>query len=304
LKYAIEVERRGSITKAAEKLYMNQPHLSKAIRELEEMLGIPIFKRTSRGMLPTARGSEFLGYAKNILAQLDIIEHMASGNGGLKTLSAAVPRASYISYAFTEYVKTLPPGSTLAIDYRETNSLHTIQNVANGESNLGIIRFPEMYESYFTVSLQEKDLNFEVISRFEYLILLSEKHPLAKEETIDPLGLGDYIEITHGDANVPSAAKSKNFSPGENGKREIAIYERGSQLELLGRIPSTYMWVSPMPEEVLSTFGLVQRRCGMPQDLYKDLLIYRDAYRFSDEDRAFVSKLRNVVKEVLFFQGK
>ncbi len=59
LKYAVEVERAGSITQAADNLFMAQPNLSKAIRELEEGLGITIFERTPRGVLPTERGVEF-----------------------------------------------------------------------------------------------------------------------------------------------------------------------------------------------------------------------------------------------------
>ncbi|MDR2174754.1 MAG: LysR family transcriptional regulator [Synergistaceae bacterium] len=303
LKYAVEVERSGSITRAAENLYMNQPHLSKTIRELEETLGTPIFRRTSKGMLPTKAGAEFLAYAKNILAQVEMIENLANGDRSSKIeFSVTVPRASYISYAFTEYVKTLPSDRTLTIDYRESNSAHAIENVVEEESNLGIIRFPARYEGYFMDFLQEKGLDFEILSRFKHLILMSKEHPLAKREPIVPLRLEDYIEITHGDSGTPSPAKPQKSPDAESGRREIAIYERGSQFELLGRIPSTYMWASPVPEEVLSTFGLVQRRCDSPRrDHHKDLLIYRSGYRFTDEDEAFISKLKKVVQEIPFF---
>ena len=70
-KYALEVEKTGSITKAAENLFMGQPNLSKSIKELEDTLGIEIFKRTSRGVVPTDKGQEFLRYAKNILSQIE-----------------------------------------------------------------------------------------------------------------------------------------------------------------------------------------------------------------------------------------
>ena len=60
LKYAVEVERTGSISRAAENLFMGQPNLSKAIRELEETTGITIFKRTSKGVLPTPKLKAFL----------------------------------------------------------------------------------------------------------------------------------------------------------------------------------------------------------------------------------------------------
>ncbi len=76
IKYAVEVQKTGSITQAAENLYMGQPNLSKAIRELEKSLGIVIFKRTSKGVLPTAQGEEFLRYAKSILDQVQRIEDL------------------------------------------------------------------------------------------------------------------------------------------------------------------------------------------------------------------------------------
>ena len=71
LKYAVEVEQTGSITQAAENLYMGQPNLSKAIRELEKNIGIAIFKRTPKGFVPPARGEEFLITAKKILAKIE-----------------------------------------------------------------------------------------------------------------------------------------------------------------------------------------------------------------------------------------
>lgn len=303
LKYAVEIERMGSISRAAEKLYMNQPHLSKTIRELEEALSIAIFKRTPKGMVPTKKGSEFLAYAKSILAQVDMMENLVSKDSPRKmAFSIAVPRASYIAYAFTEFIKNLPADRALTVDYRETNSVRAARDVADGENDLGIVRFPVKYENYFMDFLREKDLDFDPISRFEYLALFSSAHPLAGNKHLDPRQLEDYIEIVHGDTNVPSLAKGKKFSDGEKGRKEIAVYERGSQLELLRRVPLTYMWVSPMPEEVLSAFELVQRRCEMPKDYQKDLLIYRNGHRFTDEDREFVAYLKKVVKEILFFQ--
>jgi DNA-binding transcriptional LysR family regulator len=287
---------------------MNQPHLSKTTRELEEALGIVIFKRTSKGMVPTKKGSEFMAYAKSILAQVEMMENLVNkGKPWKMALNIAVPRASYIAYAFTEFVKTLPHDRALAIDYRETNSVRAARDVANGENDLGIVRFPVEYENYFIEFLREKELDFEPISRFQYMALFSEHHPLAQEDSLDLLKFERYIEIIHGDTNVPSLSKIKRAPDGEDYKcedckKEIAVYERGSQLELLRRIPSTYMWVSPMPEEVLSTLSLVQRRCDMPKKYHKDLLIYRKGYRFTEDDRGFIVQLKQVVKEIFFFK--
>ena len=75
LKYALEIDKYKSINKAAEMLFMSQPNLSRALKELEDDLGISIFKRTSKGMDTTMQGEEFLSYAKKILAQIDEVEN-------------------------------------------------------------------------------------------------------------------------------------------------------------------------------------------------------------------------------------
>jgi DNA-binding transcriptional LysR family regulator len=292
----------GSISKASKKFYMNQPHLSKAIRELEEMLGITIFKRTPKGLVPTKKGSDFLAYAKSILAQVGMMENLVGRKKSQKTaFNIAVPRASYIGSAFTEFLKTLPTDNPLTVDYRETNSIRVVHDVADGENDLGVVRFPAEYENYFVDFLQEKNLSFEPIFRFEYLALLSEEHPLAEDDPLNPTKLEEYIEIVHGDANVPSLPRGKKFFDGGGGKKEIAVYERGSQLEILARVPLTYMWVSPMPEAVLSTFRLIQRRCDVPKNYQRDYLIYRKGYHFADEDMRFISLLKKAVKEILLF---
>ena len=76
LRYAIEVAKTGSITQAAENLFMGQPNLSKAIRELETSLNIRLFRRSSRGVIPTPEGEEFLQYARSIIAQVDKVESL------------------------------------------------------------------------------------------------------------------------------------------------------------------------------------------------------------------------------------
>ena len=104
LKYAVEVAENGSINKAAEALYMNQPNLSKAIKELENSLGITIFSRTAKGMNVTPEGEEFLRHARKILRQIDEMEALYKGGAAAQQrFSISVPRASYISHAFAQF---------------------------------------------------------------------------------------------------------------------------------------------------------------------------------------------------------
>ena len=71
MKYAVEVAKVGSLNKAAETLLIAQPNISRSIKELEADLGITIFDRTSKGMFLTPEGENFIGYAKNILKQIE-----------------------------------------------------------------------------------------------------------------------------------------------------------------------------------------------------------------------------------------
>ncbi|MBQ7090686.1 MAG: LysR family transcriptional regulator, partial [Clostridia bacterium] len=104
LKYAVEIAKTQSISKAAENLYMGQPNLSRAVRELEESLGITIFNRTPKGISITPDGEEFLQYARRIIAQVDEMEELyQKGQTNRKRFSVSGPRAGYIASAFVAF---------------------------------------------------------------------------------------------------------------------------------------------------------------------------------------------------------
>lgn len=298
LKYAVEVEKTGSVTKAARNFYMNQPHLSKIIRELERDLGSPIFNRTSRGMVPTKKGEEFLRYAKAILVQEEQIESLCSRNRELALeISICVPRASYISCAFSSFLQDMSGLPTMKVGYMETNTLDTIRRLSSKESDIGIIRCRSLYESYYRKILQDENLEAKELWEFSRQVLMSEKHPLAARDNLTYLDFSDFIELVQGDIMTSSFTfEGQDASAtGGNSRKTISIYDRGSQLELLRQLPSSYMWTSPIPENALTDQGLVQRPCSCPGNLYKDILIFRSGYRFSKEETAFLRHLEEMI---------
>jgi DNA-binding transcriptional LysR family regulator len=298
LRYAVEVEKTGSITQAAERLYMAQPNLSKAIKELESTLGITIFKRTSKGIKPTKKGAEFLNYARNILAQIDEMEGRFKPGEEKQRFNIAVPRASYIAHAFTRFINKLDMGGGMDIDFFETSTIHTINLVAEGDYDLGIIRYQKIHEKYFHSLLVEKELKYEPVLEYTYNVLVSRRHELAKLQEISSGDLNKYIEIAHGDLSLPlSISDAKNDEKSERSRR-IYVYERGSQFDLLRKVPATYMWVSPMPQELLDCYGLVQKKCEAAGNKYADLLIYAKDYKLTELDKTFISELHQVRDEV------
>ena len=104
MKYAVEVADTKSINKAAEKLFVGQSNLSRAIKELEAGLGTAVFDRSAKGMSLTPDGEVFIQYARAVLKQVDDIEHLFSkGETAKKRFSVSVPRASYVAKAFAEF---------------------------------------------------------------------------------------------------------------------------------------------------------------------------------------------------------
>ena len=299
LRYAVEVAKTGSISRAAENLFMGQPHLSKAIRELEEDMNITIFRRTPKGVEPTEQGGQFLEYARRILEQVDELESLYKPSG-VKKFSLSLPRASYAAFAFSEFAAALDDAEGLDIKYRETNATQVLKNVGDAVSNLGILRCPREHEKYFLAALEERSLKYEPVWDFEYLALMSRRHPLASEPELKYAELRLYTEIVHDDNSIPAmpVSEARILAQKHEKKKKIAVCERGIQFELLCSLPAAYIWVSPMPRATLDRFGLVQKRCRDADNSFRDLLIYRKNYRFTPEDKLFVEKLHETVARV------
>ncbi len=293
MKYAVEVAKAGSINKASEALLIAQPNLSRSIKELEADLGITIFDRSARGMVLTAEGERFVGYAKKILAQIDEVETMyKAGCPAKRQFSVCVPRASYISDAFAHFSNGIGD-EPAELFYKETNSKRAIDNILHSDYRLGIIRYAENYDKYFKAVFEEKGLNFELVTEFHYVLIMRKDSPLSQKKDIRYPDLRSYIEIAHADPFVPSLALSevKKEELPDNTDRRIFVFERASQFELLSENPDTFMWVSPPPVGLLDRYGLVQRECRDNQKRYRDVLIYRKEYRLTELDNLFITEL-------------
>ena len=302
LKYSAEIAKAGSLNKAAKNLYMGQPNLSRAIKELESSIGITIFSRSPRGMLPTREGEEFLRYANSILAQVDEIEAIyRKGAPVKKKFSISVPRASYISEAFVRFSKSVDSQQPSELVYKETNSERAIINILDADYKLGIIRYAKNYDEQFRDALDSKGLHHELITEFHYVLCMSRQHPLASLPEIRFTDLEPFTEIAHADPYVPSIPLSvvrKEERP-QTIANHIYVYERSIQFELLSENKDTFMWVSAVPENVLERYGLVQRVCPENQRVYRDVLIYRKDYTLSELDTMFINELNHSIHKNL-----
>lgn len=300
-KYALEVEQAGSISQAAQNLYMAQPNLSKAIKDLEQELGYTIFNRNSNGIKVTEKGDEFLYHAKKMMEQLAEMEKIAGRESDENhRYKISIPRGSYIANGFTAFVSELNMSHGMEITINETNALKTIANVTDRGYNMGIIRYQVSDEDFFNTCLRNNHLEQETIWEFEYVLVMSKQHPLADKPDLSVEDLRNYVKITHGDIDIPHARNVEHlinqhtFMP----RKTIYVYERGSQFDLLANVPDTYMWVSPIPNTYLEKNCLVQRACMAENNRYRDVLIYRQDYELGEYDKLFQKKIYESKVEV------
>lgn len=159
---------------------------------------------------------------------------------------------------------------------------------------MALIRFESQHEEYFQSLIRLKHLESEPLMEFQYRLLTGANSKLVHKDIKGYQDLEGYIELIHGDDRLPTGDYVDAFKLPENAnsKKRIHVYERGSQFALLQGLPESYMWVSPMPEELLDRYKLVQRECPWQKRVMKDILVYPENRLFSKEEESFVEELK------------
>lgn len=166
---------------------------------------------------------------------------------------------------------------------------------------LAIIRVASSYGKYYKDLVEERNLAYEVLAEFPYVLVMNKCSPLAALPEIRQRDLRSLIEIVHGDPYIPSLPLSvvKKEELHEQVDRRLIMFDRASPFEVLSEKPDAYMWVSPIPAGKLTRYGLVQRKCPDYNRSYKDILIYRRDYNFTDLDQQFLDELNNSMNKCI-----
>ena len=285
LQYLIEIERTRSISQAAENLYVGQPNLSRVLREMETSMGFPIFERTSRGVRPTPRGSEFLAHARTILREVEAMDSLGPRHPVVGRLRACLPRSAVLVDAAARYLDTLRKIQGLDVILRECHPRQALQYLKSGEMDLALVRFRGEYKDYFQEQAVSQGLKFQELCSFHYRILLHRSHPLAGRKSLRREELAPYPEIVHGDL-FRTPGKSSKFS-----QRRIYATDRMTQITLLEQVQGAYLWSAPAPAEFLSRWNLVQLPCSDSKIPYYDALLYHSQYHMTEMEQGFVQAL-------------
>lgn len=203
LKYVTTIANIGSISEAAKRLFVSQPSLTKAIKELEKEMGITIFDRTNKGITVSKEGERFLGYARQVLEQAALLEEQyKSQSGGKKQFSVSTQHYSFAVNAFVELLK----GAEIDqydVSLRETQTYEIIDDVAHMKSEIGLLYYNDFNRPVLEKLIHTNELTFTELFTAHPHIFIGKTHPLAHKEVVsmDELEEYPYISFEQGDHN-------------------------------------------------------------------------------------------------------
>ena len=203
LKYVTTIANIGSISEAAKRLFVSQPSLTKAIKELEKEMGITIFDRTNKGITVSKEGERFLGYARQVLEQAALLEEQyKSQSGGKKQFSVSTQHYSFAVNAFVELLK----GAEIDqydVSLRETQTYEIIDDVAHMKSEIGLLYYNDFNRPVLEKLIHTNELTFTELFPAHPHIFIGKTHPLAHKEVVsmDELEEYPYISFEQGDHN-------------------------------------------------------------------------------------------------------
>ncbi len=184
LRYVIEIVNCGSMNAAAEKLYVTQPSLSNAVKELEKELGIEIFLRSNRGISLSAEGAEFLGYARQVVEQAELLEQRYTDKKPSRRLfSVSTQHYAFSVNAFVNLIRDYNQNE-YEFTLRETQTHDIIEDVKNLRSEIGVLYLNDFNEKVLLRILRESNLGFHPLFEAKPHVFVSNAHPLSGNASV------------------------------------------------------------------------------------------------------------------------
>ena len=233
LRYVTMVAETGTITEAANRLYISQPSLTNAIHELEKEMNIVIFNRTNKGISLSKEGEDFLGYARQILEQAAILEDKYKENGGGKKQYCV--STQHYSFAVNSFVDLIKEYGQDEYDFslRETQTYEIIEDVARLRSEIGILFLNDFNEAVMNKILKSYDLEFHQLYVAKPHVFISRKHPLAGKDRITNEELEEYPYLSFEQGEHNSFYFSEEVFATVERKKNIRVRDIATLFNLL-----------------------------------------------------------------------
>ncbi|GGI13452.1 LysR family transcriptional regulator [Galliscardovia ingluviei] len=233
LSYIVKIVECGSMNEAAHELYISQPALSAAVKDLEKEMGIEIFTRSSQGIALTVDGAEFLTYARQVLDQVSLLQdryHSAKPRKQLCRVST-----QHYMFAVEAFVKLVESIQSDEYEFtiRETRTRDIIEQVATMQSELGILYLSDFNKDVISKLLRQKHLTFHPIFRANLHVFLSRSNPLAGKKVVTMEDLRPYPWIQYEQGAEGSFYFAEEAVWPEYSPRQINVTDRATILNFI-----------------------------------------------------------------------
>ncbi|RAP76011.1 LysR family transcriptional regulator [Paenibacillus montanisoli] len=233
LRYVIEVANRSSINEAAKRLFISQPSLSNAIKELEEEIQITIFERTNKGILLSKAGAEFLGYARQVVEQADLLEsRYKNAKPAPQHFSVSTQHYAFAVNAFVKLVNEHGQDE-YELALRETKTHEIIEDVRTQRSEIGILYVNEFNKNVMNRLLKNANLMFTSLFTARAHVFISVYNPLAKQKVITLEQLQDYPYLHFEQGEYNSFHFAEEILSTLSHKKSIRVNDRATLFNLL-----------------------------------------------------------------------
>ena len=238
LKYAVAVADTHNITEASRRVFISQPSLTAAIRELEAEMGFVIFSRSNKGVTITNEGDEFLSYARQVLEQASLLEdrfkNSSGGENGNTIFSVSCQHYSFAVNAFVDVIREFG-GGEYNFTLRETQTHEIIDDVTHLKSEIGVLYLSGRNEKVISKLIKKNNLHFEPLFTAPLHVFISTKNPLAKKRKLKLTDLTPYPYLTYeqGDFNSFYFAEEPLTEIDFDCPRNIQVRDRASLFNLL-----------------------------------------------------------------------
>lgn len=231
--YVLTIAETGSMNRAAEQLFVSQPALTKALRELEEETGITVFRRTSRGVVPTNEGSEFLSNIRQLYQQYDLIMERYTSAGGKRRRFCV--SSQHYSFAVNAFVETVKKFDFTKYEYamRETRTYDVISDVGQLRSEIGILYINDFNRRMLEKLFRDFDLEFNTLVKCSPYVYISRLHPLAERGVITLEELEPYPCLTFEQGENGSLFMAEELLSDHEYERTIKACDRATMLNLM-----------------------------------------------------------------------
>jgi len=233
LKYAVAIADKNSMNEAAKALFVSQPSLSNAIKELEKEIGVTIFLRNNKGIAITIEGTAFLGYARQVVEQAELLEEKyLDVKPSKQKFGVSTQHYSFAVNAFVDLIKEYGI-EEYEFTLREIRTYEIIEDVRNLRSEIGILYLNDFNEKVINKLLKESNLVFEELFRASPHIFVSSGNPLSKKKLVTLADLEDYPYLSFEQGENNSFYFSEEILSTIEHKKSIKVSDRATLFNLL-----------------------------------------------------------------------